>query len=81
MLSGIEGEVASLGMAGVWVPLLLLAGLLLLLARTPVGESRREERPVAVRTTTIEDVLRGRLARGEISPREFEDALRVLRDS
>ncbi|MGB3681315.1 MAG: hypothetical protein WA990_02395 [Rubrobacteraceae bacterium] len=45
------------------------------------GATRREERPVAVVVSVFEDLLRERLARGEISGREFEYALRQLRDS
>lgn len=81
MMGAIGSVTSGLGTAGMWAPLLFGAALLALLARTLVGALRREERPVPVRTITAEDVLRERLARGEISEHEFEDALRVLRDS
>ncbi len=55
--------------------------LLALLAWVLTGMSRREEQPVLARVSTVEDVLRGRLAHGEISAREFEYVLQQLRDS
>ena len=81
MMGGMGSIMSGFGMAGIWILLLLGTVLLALLLWTMAGAFRREERPVAVVGATFEDVLRGRLERGEISAREFEDALRQLRDS
>lgn len=63
-----EGMMGGAGMAGMWIPFLSgMAFLTWVLA----GVLRRKERPVAARAATAEDVLRERLVRGEISPREF----------
>ena len=81
MMGGIGSMMGGFGMAGIWVPLLLATVLLVLLVWTTSGEFRREERPAVVVSATFEDVLRGRLERGEVSAHEFEHALRQLRDS
>lgn len=57
MMSGTEGMVTGFGTAGLWFALLVWA---FLLVWTLVRMSEREERLVAVRTTTVEDLLRGR---------------------
>ncbi len=67
-------------MAGMWLALLLGVVLLALMAWTTVGASSRSQ-PVTAKVRTAEEVLRGRLERGEISTREFEHAMRQLRDS
>ncbi len=75
MMDGMGSMVSLFGLAGMW------AVLLALLAWALDRMVRPEERTVVVRAATAEDVLRERLACGEISAREFEDALRSLRDS
>ncbi len=81
MMGGIDSMMSGSGMAGMWILWFLGIALLALLAWMLTGMSRREEQPVLARVSTVEDVLRGRLARGEISAREFEYALQQLRDS
>ncbi len=81
MTGGMGSAMSGFGMVNMWTPLLLGIAFLALLVWAFAEALRREERPVIVRNTTFEDVLRGRLDRGEISAREFEEALRQLRDS
>lgn len=69
------------GMVGMWIPLVLGIALLALLAWALAGMLRRGARPVRVRSVRAEHALRERLARGEISAREFEDELRRSRSS
>ena len=69
------------GMAAVWILWVLGIALLAHLASMLTGMSRRAEQPVLARVSTVEDVLRGQLERGEISVREFECMMRQLRDS
>jgi len=61
------------GGAGMLVPLLLWAVLLAFLAWAMVGILRREALGVE-RSAMAEDVLRERVARIQISAREFEEA-------
>ena len=82
MMDGIGNMMSGPGMAGMWSPLFLWVVSLALVAWVVAKKtSRREEQPVVARVSSIEGVLRERLARGDISVREFEDALRQLRDS
>ncbi len=82
MTTGMGNTINGFGMAGMWASVILWAAVLaLLLAWALAGTRRREEQPIPVRIITTEDVLRERLARGEISAREFESELLVLRDS
>ena len=62
------------GGAGMLVPLLLWAVLLAFLAWAMVGILRREALGVVERSAMAEDVLRERVARIQISAREFEEA-------
>jgi uncharacterized membrane protein len=62
------------GGAGMLVPLLLWAVLLAFLAWAMVGILRREALVVVERSAMAEDVLRERVARIQISAREFEEA-------
>lgn len=57
------------------------AATLALLAWFASTTTQRGELSVPARTTTVEDALRKRLEQGEISLREFEDALGMLKDS
>lgn len=70
------GMMSGLSMVGMWISLLLGTVLLALLAWALAGVLRREARPVAVRNVRAEHAPRERLARGEISAREFEDKMR-----
>lgn len=78
MVGGLGTMMSGFGVAGIWI--LWFLGIVLL-AWMIAGMSRREEQPVLSRISTVEDVLHERLARGEISTREFEEALQQLRDS
>jgi uncharacterized membrane protein len=62
------------GGAGMLVPLLLWAVLLAFLAWAMVGILRREALVVVERSAMAEDVRRERVARIQISAREFEEA-------
>lgn len=75
MLGEVGSTVRLFGLESVWAVWLALQAWKL------DSTARAERVPVVVRVATVEDVLRGRLARGEISERELEDELYALRDS
>jgi len=81
MMGGIESIMGGFGTVGMWMFLLLGTTLLALLVWALVAALQFGGRPVVVTSATFEDVLRERLERGEISAREFEDALQQLKDS
>ncbi len=82
MDGGMMGEWGGYGLTGGLLYILLLVGLPGLMAWILVSVFSNQ-RPGSVsfanRTDVAEEVLRERFARGELSAREFENALRILR--
>lgn len=79
---GMTGGWGGLGLAGMLLNFLLLAGLLAAIAWVVVKILPTQgagARPLGARTDPAEEVLRGRFARGEISAEEYERSLRTLR--
>ena len=82
MMDGMGSIVIGFGKVEMWIFLVSGAVLLAFLVWALAGTlGRPRQQPAIVPGTTFEEELHGRLERGEISARDFEDALRQLRDS
>lgn len=68
----------GMGAGGVWLVVLLVG--LALLAWGLIEARRRDAGPGTRTTPSPEDILRERLARGEITEEDFRQRLRALRD-